>query len=121
MYGTMRDFVAALEKAGELRRIKARVSPILEISEITDRVTKSPAPTLPSPATRRTDPRFHHLGGHALLFENVEGSDIPILINAFGSYHRMEMALLGGAAVPAVSGSTAGSTAPAPAGLEALA
>lgn len=93
MYETLRDFVAALERAGELKRITAPVSPILEIAAIADRVSKSPAPHPPSRAARATDPRFHHLGGHALLFENVEGSDIPVLINAFGSYRRMEMAL----------------------------
>ena len=39
------------------------------------------------------DPRFHDRGGKALLFTNVIGSDFPVLINAFGSYRRMEMAL----------------------------
>ncbi|MEM8835322.1 MAG: UbiD family decarboxylase, partial [Planctomycetota bacterium] len=57
------------------------------------RVSKSPAPNMPSDSARETDPRFHHLGGTALLFENVEGSSFPLLINAFGSYRRMEMAL----------------------------
>src|SRR4051812_27234432 len=93
MYDTLRDFVAALEKAGELKRVSARVSPVLEISEIADRVSKSPAPSLPSEATRRIDRRFCHLGGRAMLFEKVEGSDVPVLINAFGSYRRMEIAL----------------------------
>ncbi|HYE61954.1 MAG TPA: UbiD family decarboxylase domain-containing protein [Phycisphaerales bacterium] len=93
MYETTQDFVRALAQSGELKRISARVSPILEISEITDRVSKSPAPSLPSPAARRTDPRHHANGGHALLFDNVEGSDWPVLINAYGSYRRVEMAL----------------------------
>jgi 4-hydroxy-3-polyprenylbenzoate decarboxylase len=93
MYATTREFVQALEKAGEVARVKARVSPILEITELADRQSKSPAPHLPSEPTRRTDPRFHHLGGKALLFENVEGSDIPAVINQFGSYRRMELAL----------------------------
>ncbi len=93
MYDSTSDFISALDRAGELRRISARVSPVLEITEITDRVSKSAAPNLPNEPTRRTDVRHHHLGGHALLFENVEGSDIPVLINQFGSYHRMEMAL----------------------------
>ena len=93
MYATTRDFVAALEKNGELARISAPISPILEITDLADRQSKSPAPTLPAETTRRTDPRFHHLGGKALLFENVEGSDIPVLINQFGSYRRMELAL----------------------------
>jgi len=55
--------------------VKERVSPILEITEIADRMSKAPG------------------GGKALLFENVEGSSIPVLINAFGSKRRMAMAL----------------------------
>src|ERR1043165_6462277 len=93
MYETLRDFVSALDKAGELHRVKAPVSPILEIAAITDRVSKSAAPNLPSAGARRSDPRFHSFGGKALLFENVEGSDIPVLINGWGSYRRVEMAL----------------------------
>ena len=93
MYETTQDFVRALAAAGELKRVSARVSPVLEVSEIADRVSKSPAPGLPSAAARRTDPRHHHLGGYALLFDNVEGSEWPVLINAYGSYRRVEMAL----------------------------
>jgi 4-hydroxy-3-polyprenylbenzoate decarboxylase len=72
-YEDLRAFIKALEQAGELRRIAVEVDPILEISEIADRVSKS--------------------GGPALLFENVKGSRIPVLINAFGSPRRMELAL----------------------------
>jgi len=72
-YRDLRDFLTALEKAGELVRIKERVSPRLEISEITDRVSKQIGP--------------------ALLFENVEGSDIPVAINLMGSPARMKLAL----------------------------
>jgi len=72
-YEDLRAFIRALEQAGELRRIAVEVDPILEISEIADRVSKS--------------------GGPALLFENVRGSRIPVLINAFGSPRRMELAL----------------------------
>lgn len=93
MFATTRDFVCALESAGELRRITAAVSPILEIAEIADRVSKAPAPSLPSASARRNDPLHHQLGGAALLFENVRGSDIPVLINAWGSYKRMETAI----------------------------
>ncbi len=93
MYRDLHEFIEALERAGELVRIKARVSPVLEIAAIADRVSKSRAPHVPSDAARRTDPRFHDLGGPALLFENVEGSEMPVLINAFGSYRRMEIAL----------------------------
>jgi 4-hydroxy-3-polyprenylbenzoate decarboxylase len=93
VFPTTRDFVAALDRAGELRRVSAKVSPVLEIAAICDRVSKSAAPNPPSASAKRNDPRFHHMGGHALLFENVEGSDIPALINGWGSYRRMEMAL----------------------------
>ncbi len=72
-YSSLREFVKALERADELKRIKTEVSPDLEITEITDRVSKAEGP--------------------ALLFENVEGSEMPLLINAFGSYSRMAMAL----------------------------
>ncbi len=74
-FDSLRDFISHLEMAGELVRIKERVSPSLQITEITDRVSKSPG------------------GGKALLFENVDGGEIPVLINAFGSVKRMAMAL----------------------------
>ena len=61
------------KKKGRLRRIKAPVSCELEITEIVDRTVKS--------------------GGPALLFENVEGYDIPVLINIFGTHQRMSWAL----------------------------
>lgn len=72
-YKSLSEFIAELEKVGELKRIKTKVSPILEITEITDRVCKNQGP--------------------ALLFEEVEGSSIPVLINAFGSMKRMALAL----------------------------
>ncbi|MDI3298026.1 MAG: menaquinone biosynthesis decarboxylase [Bacillota bacterium] len=71
----LRDFLRVLEERGELRRVRARVSPALEISEIANRVMKRPG------------------GGPALLFEEVEDSDYPVLVNAFGSLRRMELAL----------------------------
>jgi 4-hydroxy-3-polyprenylbenzoate decarboxylase len=74
-YDSLRDFIAHLEISGELIRITEPVSPILEITEIADRVSKSPG------------------GGKALLFEKVEGSTMPVLINAFGSVRRMAAAL----------------------------
>ena len=92
MYASLRDFADALERAGELSRVSAPVSPILEISEITDRLSKTPAPHA-SKHAKAFDPHHAHLGGPALLFENVDGSSMPVLINAFGSYRRMEMAL----------------------------
>jgi 4-hydroxy-3-polyprenylbenzoate decarboxylase len=93
MYPSLREFVDALERAGELKRIAAKVSPVLEITAIADRVSKSAAASMPSASAQRNDPRFCDRGGHALLFENVAGSDFPVLINAWGSYRRMEMAL----------------------------
>ncbi len=92
MYATLREFLTALEREGELRRIGVPVSPKLEITEIADRMSKSPAPRV-SEFARQFDPRFAHLGGQALLFENVEGAKFPLAINTFGSYRRMEMAL----------------------------
>ncbi len=74
-YENLGQFIAALDKAGELVRVKERVSPVLEITEIADRMSKLAG------------------GGKALLFENVEGSAMPLLINAFGSHRRMAMAL----------------------------
>jgi 4-hydroxy-3-polyprenylbenzoate decarboxylase len=71
-YSGLTEFIAELEKKNELIRIKQFIDPVLEITEITDRVTKS--------------------GGKALLFENT-GTGFPVLINAFGSDLRMSMAL----------------------------
>ena len=64
-YQGLGDFISTLERAGELKRIVKPVSAELEITEITDRVSKA--------------------GGPALLFEKVEGHSAPLLINAFGS------------------------------------
>ena len=93
MYPDLRSFVEALRAAGELRVIDAPVSPVLEIAQIADAVSKSAAPHPPSESARRADPRFFARGGPALLFTNVRGSAMPVLINAWGSYRRMEMAL----------------------------
>ncbi len=93
MYRNLREFVDGLEAQGELVRITKPVSPILEIAEIADRVSKSRCAHEPGDNAKRTDPRFWDRGGQALLFENVEGSRFPVLINAWGSYRRMAMAL----------------------------
>ncbi|QYK48915.1 MAG: UbiD family decarboxylase [Phycisphaeraceae bacterium] len=93
MHTSLRDFVSVLDRAGELKRITDRVSPVLEISALADLASKARAPHPGSAATRHTDPRFYDRGGPALLFENVVGSRTPVLINAFGSYRRVEMAL----------------------------
>ena len=72
----LRAFIAGLEKRNELIRIKAAVDPELEITAITDRISKGPASQ-----------------NKALLFENVNGSTMPVLINAFGNARRMALAL----------------------------
>src|SRR5258708_39513504 len=78
----LREWIAALEAAGELTLITAEVDPVLEITEITDRVSKGASTAYGRP------------GGPALLFETVKGANgIPVLINQFGSERRMQMAL----------------------------
>jgi 4-hydroxy-3-polyprenylbenzoate decarboxylase len=72
-YTDLRDFIRALEKNGELKRISLQVDPILEITEFADRAVKQ--------------------GGPALLFENPKGYSIPVLINAYASTRKMEIAL----------------------------
>jgi 4-hydroxy-3-polyprenylbenzoate decarboxylase len=87
---TFADFLQLLDRNGELHRVKARVSPVLEIAEIADRMSKSPAPHGNNELDRNPAAA---LGGKALLFENVEGSDIPVAINTFGSYWRVNQAM----------------------------
>jgi len=72
-YDDLRDFVRALQKQDELKRVGVEVDPYLEITEFADRSVKN--------------------GGPALLFEKAKGSDAPVLINAFASAKRMEIAL----------------------------
>ena len=72
-YRDLRAFLARLEREGELKHISAEVDPVLEITEITDRVTKA--------------------GGPALLFERPKGSTVPVVINLLGSQRRMNLAL----------------------------
>ncbi len=74
-YQNLREFLKLLEQKGLLRRVKAEVDPILEISEITDRMCKS------------------REGGKALFFEKVKGSRYPVVTNVFGSFERMALAL----------------------------
>ena len=68
----LRDWIALLEREGELVRVGAEVDPYLEITEIVDRTVKS--------------------GGPALLFEHPKGSELPLLINQFGTERRMCLA-----------------------------
>jgi 4-hydroxy-3-polyprenylbenzoate decarboxylase len=72
-YRDLRDFISRLDKEGELRRISVEADPVLEITEITDRVTKA--------------------GGPALYFEKPKGSSMPVVTNLLGSERRMNLAL----------------------------
>ncbi len=72
-YADLRDFIRALERENELKRVPFEVDPVLEIAEFADRAVKR--------------------GGPALLFERPKGSAVPVLINAFASMRRMEIAL----------------------------
>ncbi|CAD6871835.1 4-hydroxy-3-polyprenylbenzoate decarboxylase [Methylomonas fluvii] len=72
-YRDLRDFIAQLEKQGELKRIKQEVDPVLEMTVICDRVLKQ--------------------GGPALLFENPKGSNIAVLGNLFGTPKRVAMGM----------------------------
>ena len=72
-YKDLRDFIAQLEKIGELKRIKTPVDPILEMTEICDRVLKAEGP--------------------ALLFENPVGHNMPVLANLFGTPRRVAVGM----------------------------
>ena len=72
-YRDLREFIRALEQKNELKRIPFEVDPILEITEFADRAVKQ--------------------GGPALLFEQPKGYGVPVLINAFASMRKMEIAL----------------------------
>src|SRR5258708_30266377 len=78
-YADLREFVRRVEREGELRRVSAEVDPVLEITEVVQRAQAMAGPN-GSP------------GGMALLFEKPKGSRYPLLINAFGSARRMELA-----------------------------
>ncbi len=72
-YKDLRDFIAQLEKQGELKRVRAEVDPYLEMTEICDRVLKA--------------------GGPAILFEKPKGHSIPVLGNLFGTPRRVAMGM----------------------------
>lgn len=72
-YKDLRDFIAQLEKQGELKRIKREVDPVLEMTAICDRMLRE--------------------GGPALLFENPKGSNIAVLGNLFGTPKRVAMGM----------------------------
>ncbi|WP_348262029.1 UbiD family decarboxylase [Telmatobacter sp. DSM 110680] len=88
-YEDLRDWISALEKNGELKRIREEVSPDLEITEITDRVSK-----IGAHGKGVTTKGKYSAGGPALLFENIKGyPGHKVLMNQFGSERRMAMAL----------------------------
>ena len=72
-YKDLRDFINLLEKKDLLKRVSAETDPVLEIAEINDRIVKDDGP--------------------ALLFERPANSNFPVLVNAFGSFERMRLAL----------------------------
>ncbi|MCC7173618.1 MAG: menaquinone biosynthesis decarboxylase [Bryobacterales bacterium] len=72
-YSDLREFIAALEKHGELKRIPFEVDPVLEMTEFADRAVKR--------------------GGPALLFEKPKGSSVPVFMNGFAGTKKMEIAL----------------------------
>jgi 4-hydroxy-3-polyprenylbenzoate decarboxylase len=72
-YQDLRDFIAQLEKLGELRRISAPVSPYLEMTEICDRVLRAQGP--------------------AILFEQPAGHTMPVLANLFGTPRRVALGM----------------------------
>src|SRR5690349_6281795 len=75
-YKRLTEFIDKLEQAGELVRIKTPVNAELEITEITDRISKLP-----------------NNRNKALVFENVEGSSFPLVINLYGNPRRMAWAM----------------------------
>ncbi len=92
MYPDLTSYIRALDGAGELIRIGEPVDPVLEITELAQRQSRLGA-AVGSDSSQRTDPEFAGVGGKAILIENPVGSKFPVLINAFGSYRRIEMAL----------------------------
>jgi 4-hydroxy-3-polyprenylbenzoate decarboxylase len=94
-YDDLRDWIKALEKAGELKRIQEEVSPELEITEIADRVSKIGSRTGARAGAKddATEEKYAS-GGPALLFENIKGHPgHKVFINQFGSERRMAMSL----------------------------
>src|SRR5438270_5885180 len=87
-YNDLREWIAALDRAGELRRIKVEADPILEITEIADRVSKA------GRSGQSALKSYSEPGGPALLFESIKGQPgAKVLINQFGSAKRMKLAL----------------------------
>ncbi|HKI12563.1 MAG TPA: menaquinone biosynthesis decarboxylase [Candidatus Acidoferrum sp.] len=101
-YRDLREFVRKLEGEGELRRVKAEVDPVLEIAEVVQRLRREALWGENAPERKPKNNAgggATHEGpnpaglGPALFFEKPKGSRYPVLINAFGSVRRMELAL----------------------------
>ena len=93
-YDDLREWIKALEKAGELKRVTAEVSPELEMTEIADRMAKTGVKCQGSGVRASAIAGKYAPGGPALLFENVKGHPgHRVLMNQFGSERRMAMAL----------------------------
>ncbi len=91
-YDDLREWIKALDKAGELKRVQEEVDPVLEIAEITDRVSKMGRRG--ARAAGKKGEEKYAAGGPALLFERVKGhAGTKVLMNQFGSERRMRMAL----------------------------
>jgi 4-hydroxy-3-polyprenylbenzoate decarboxylase len=73
----LREFVRRLEKEGQLKRVRAEVDPVLEITEIVQRVGRGRDKAVPR---QQADDNV----GPALLFEKPKGSRVPLLVNAYG-------------------------------------
>ena len=98
-YRELREFVRKLESEGELRRVKAEVDPVLEIAEVVQRLRREAIHGESSDTQKsKKNAPAGWAGpipaglGPALLFEKPKGSRYPLLINAFGSVRRMELA-----------------------------
>ena len=92
-YNDLRDWIKALDQAGELKRIRTEADPILEVTEIADRVSKSRVTDKVKDKVTDKDGQGT-VGGKALLFENLKGyPGSRLLINQFGSARRMKLAL----------------------------
>jgi 4-hydroxy-3-polyprenylbenzoate decarboxylase len=98
-YRDLREFVQKLEKERELKRIRAEVDPVLEITEVAQRIGRQGLkPTLNEAANVGAKAPTHKAShgpsglGPALFFEKPKGSRVPLLINAFGSVRRMALA-----------------------------
>ncbi len=90
-FDDLRQWIAALDRAGELKRIQTEADPILEIAEITDRVSKMHKSRADAGEGARAT---QEPGGPALLFQNLKGhARSQLLINQFGSDARMKVAL----------------------------